>query len=274
MIGALKRSLNRVIAPLGYELRRRPAERSGSPANYPFLRHFEFSGLCFDLWIANAEADLWYRTENWESIVEFAQLRVLATPGSRVLEIGTHHGFTTLLLAQFVGPGGFVLGVEALPRNALCAGAQFTLNRIAHAQILNAAGADVAGRVALWDDQNAFVAAPGEAPPLEVPAVTADDLTRAHGPFDLLKIDVEGFEARVLAGARELLRTRPKLALELHLDLLSRFGTSAADIWRLIEADAYEGTMMWAAEKTTARRFAARDLPAHGIVNLFLTPKK
>ena len=50
-----------------------------------------------------------------------------------------------------------------------------------------------------------------------VPLVTLDDYARAHGVWpDFLKIDVEGFEAEVLRGARQVLSRARHVVLEHH----------------------------------------------------------
>jgi len=57
---------------------------------------------------------------------------------------------------------------------------------------------------------------------------------------DLLKVDVEGYEYEVIAGARRLLAERkPAICLELHLDLLERRGQSAARVIGELEAHGY-----------------------------------
>jgi FkbM family methyltransferase len=74
-----------------------------------------------------------------------------------------------------------------------------------------------------------------EQPVIQVPIVTLDaDLSEA-GPVALLKIDCEGFEYRILLGARDLLeRQRPWLFLEVHPALLSNFGNSARQVVELL----------------------------------------
>ncbi len=64
--------------------------------------------------------------------------------------------------------------------------------------------------------------------------VALDDFIREHDIRpDVLKIDVEGFEHAVIAGARTLLREhRPLLFLELHPSLLDRHGASAPALGR------------------------------------------
>lgn len=71
--------------------------------------------------------------------------------------------------------------------------------------------------------------------------VSLDDEVRSLGVVpDLLKIDVEGYEREVLAGARRLLGERkPAICLELHLDLLERRGQSPAEVLAELESHGY-----------------------------------
>ena len=65
---------------------------------------------------------------------------------------------------------------------------------------------------------------------LRVKSTTVDQLREIHGPPDLLKIDVEGGELRVIKGAQFTLhRDRPDLYIEVHGDKLG------AEIRRLLE---------------------------------------
>jgi FkbM family methyltransferase len=74
-----------------------------------------------------------------------------------------------------------------------------------------------------------------ERPVIRVPIVTLDEDLSEAGPVALLKIDCEGFEYNILAGAKELLaRDRPYLFLELHPALLETFGHSAAQVLELL----------------------------------------
>jgi Methyltransferase FkbM domain len=65
-----------------------------------------------------------------------------------------------------------------------------------------------------------------------------DDLCRDRGTTpELVKIDVEGAEARVLRGARVLLRRRTsEIFLEVHHDLLERTAGSADQVFAELRA--------------------------------------
>ncbi|HUC85579.1 MAG TPA: FkbM family methyltransferase [Candidatus Acidoferrales bacterium] len=232
----MKGLVQRGLSYFGYALRRTDALRPFAP----FVRHFKFPGAEFDMWIANAEAGEWYNQPHQEPLAEKRALRELISPGDRVLEIGSHHGFTGLLLANYVGENGFVLGVEANPQNAMIDQAQLALNGVRHLKFIHAAGGERAGKLKISSDHNGHICADG----IEVPAVTGDDLDAQYGPFDAVKIDVEGYEVEVLRGCKQLLTRCPKLAIELHMDGLPERGYSLDDIWKLIDLKRYEGTMI------------------------------
>lgn len=72
--------------------------------------------------------------------------------------------------------------------------------------------------------------APGDAPahayftPQAMRAISLDALAQRHGPPDLIKIDVEGYEIQVLASGPEVLARRPTVILEFNSVCLSNFG--------------------------------------------------
>ena len=163
-------------------------------------------------------------------------LEHLIEPGDTVADVGANVGFLSVLAARLVGPGGRVIAFEPLAENC---------RRIRHNADLNA-GRDDLGRIDVrcealgaTDGTATFqlsevstrgrLESTGQTPDrpagvLEVPIRSLDSLRDAGelGEPRLLKIDVEGAEADVLAGGRGLLRDlRPLLLIELH-------GTNAA----------------------------------------------
>jgi FkbM family methyltransferase len=233
------------------------------------------------MWITNAEANEWYSFEHQDPHVEKDALRTLIKPGDRVLEIGSHHGFTALLIANYVGKDGFVLGVEANPMNALIDQAQLALNGVKNLKFIHAAGADRAGRLRITSDHNAHVRLNGdEDAGSEVAAVTGDMLDSEYGPFNVLKIDVEGYEVEVLRGCKNILARAPKLEIELHIETLQERGYSVKTVLDLIDANRYEGQMRIcpdAANDLVAFDPANIPPPYHSrpytAANIFLTPK-
>jgi len=254
-------------------LRRVPGlEGSEKIAFSPFVREFLFPSRPIKFWIANRDAEKWYQEENWSQAAEYHELKRMVQSGDRILEVGSHHGFTGLLLSEMAGPTGFVLGLEAQPANAIVAMAQVTLNpHVRNLRFLHGAGGATEGSVTISNSHNSWVLeddASGQAP--EVRTVTGDALNRELGPFDVLKVDVEGFECFVLRGCRELLNSRPKMAIELHIDLLARYGSTVSEFLNLIDAVDCQGSMLIRSGSQTAVPFDPAALPSSGIVNLFV----
>jgi FkbM family methyltransferase len=232
----MEQLLKRIIAGMGYEVRRAPSEA------LPFVRKFQRAGCAFDFWIADECGKAWYTHEGLSSSPEYPELLRLLQPGDRVLEIGTHHGFFAMLMACAVGPGGYVLGLEAVPFNALVAQAQISLNGFGGVcSIRNLAASDVPGTV-LISGGRVSTAKSREA--VSVQTETGDRMDSELGPFNVLKIDVEGYEGKVLAGCKQLLRRKPKLAIEVHPSRMAPYGTSVEEIFRAIDAPSYEGVLI------------------------------
>lgn len=149
----------------------------------------------------------------------------LVRSGDHVLDLGANIGFHTLALARTVGPAGQVTSVE--PQRfcfqLLCA--NVTANQLTTVECLRAAVGDAPGtcavpRLSPTARHNAGATTvsldPGAADQTDtVPLITVDSLALSR--CDLIKIDTEGFEDRVVLGARHTLQTlRPVLYIEVH----------------------------------------------------------
>jgi FkbM family methyltransferase len=236
---AARQVLKRVIASMGYDLRRAPREP------FPYVKRFQTRSFAFDFWIADQIGKLWYTQEILDSNPEFPALLGLLQRGDRVLEIGSHHGFFAMLMACAVGPSGYVLGLEAVPFNAMVAQSQISLNGLGPVcSIRNLAGSDVPGTVPIHNSAYGHVTLAKSWDTVSVRAETGDQMDLELGPFNVLKIDVEGFEGKVLAGCTRLLSRRPKLAIEVHTPFLGVYGTSVGEIFSAIDAPSYEGVLI------------------------------
>jgi FkbM family methyltransferase len=150
-------------------------------------------------------------------VAERQLVRRLLRPGMHAVDVGANIGYYMLLLAQAVGPGGTVSCFEPDPDNLVELERNVRLNGLASVRIHPAAVGAENTTVELRGGINGTVSAGGE---LRVPLVRLDSaVTR---PVDFLKVDVEGYEGHVLAGARQILtQDRPNLLLEVHPALLA-----------------------------------------------------
>ena len=153
------------------------------------------------------------------SYVEIELLSQLIKPGNVVLDIGANIGTHTLSFAKFVQSEGFVFAFEPqrIAFEFLCA--NVLLNNLVNVFPLNAAVSDSMGEIMVpvinpmsVSNTGAFKIS-GYSMGDSVRQLTIDSLTLAR--CNLIKIDVEGMENNVIAGARKtILQHRPALFVE------------------------------------------------------------
>jgi len=149
----------------------------------------------------------------------------------------------------------------------MIASAQVVLNAATNCRVLQAAASDRKGKTKISFESNAMVTDSSDG--IDVPTVTADELDSTFGPFDVLKIDVEGFERQVLAGASALLRRSPRIILELHSPNLTPFDSTIDSVLGLL-GPSYHGTFITRNERDRIHPFSVQSIPVNDIVNLFL----
>ncbi len=170
-------------------------------------------------------------------------LRQWVRPGTVVLDIGANVGFFTLRFASWVSDGGRVIALEpeAVNYEALVrAVAKAGLSGVVEA--IQAAVSDATGEARLEVNPGH----PGDhklgTDGVAVATTTVDDLLAARGwpEVSLIKVDVQGAEALVLAGARQALeRSRPVLFLEVDDAGLRRYGSGASELLTSVVARGY-----------------------------------
>ncbi|HEX7155022.1 MAG TPA: FkbM family methyltransferase [Thermoanaerobaculia bacterium] len=136
-------------------------------------------------------------------------------PGDVVYDIGANVGFFTLLAARLAGDGGHVYAFEPLPRNLTFLRRHLTLNRLTNVTVLPLAVAAAPGVARFQEGSNPSMGGLAPEGTLEVETSSLDALDLRPPRF--MKIDVEGAESEVLAGALRTLRThRPVIHLSTH----------------------------------------------------------
>jgi FkbM family methyltransferase len=169
-----------------------------------YLRTDTFIGRSLDLYGEWCEGE----------IILFSRL---LQPGSVAIDVGANIGTHTLALAKLVGPAGAIHAFE--PQQAiydiLCANIEGNGLRNVKTYLAAMGAKDGTCHVpkidySSPDNFGAVSVGQGE---IEVPLVAIDGLNLAR--LDLVKIDVEGAESEVLAGATSTLaRLRPMLYVE------------------------------------------------------------
>ncbi len=170
-------------------------------------------------------------------------LRPLVRPGAAIIDVGANMGFFTARFGRWVSEGGRVIAIEPeatnfsrLRRTVARRGLEPVVD------LVQAVAAEAPGELQLHvNPHHPGDHRIGEAG-VPVKAVTIDALLAARGwpEIALIKIDVQGAEARVLAGAHDTIeRFRPALFVEIDDDALSRVGSGAGELIESITARGY-----------------------------------
>lgn len=144
--------------------------------------------------------------------------------GMTAFDIGAYAGFFTLLLSKLVGPKGKVVAFEPLPANFRVLEENVKLNSIQNVIVEKQVVASSTGQFSLPvpDLGSSLLAGPfdegDERGTLLVPSTSLDGYVfRNEMRVDFIKIDVEGLEDEVLAGAERTLDAfHPIMVIELH----------------------------------------------------------
>jgi FkbM family methyltransferase len=180
-----------------------------------------YAGFPLTLEFQDPLAAGWY-DRDWSELPELALLRSYGLrAGARVFDLGAHQCLVALILARIVGDGGEVIAVEAEPHNARMAEVNRRLNGADNLTVVHAAVADAPGTITFAEGLNGSIDESTCWGNVTVPAVTVDQLADRHGHPDVVFVDVEGFEARVLDGAFRTLRSRrTSFFVEVHVEKL------------------------------------------------------
>jgi len=146
-----------------------------------------------------------YYYRDYEALAGFAP-----EPGWTVLDVGAFIGVYALRAASLVGPSGLVVAVEPLPSSYRLLELNVRANRLGNVRLVGAAVSDGWGSAELLVPGSPLNATldPGYASAwggavgaVRVRTLPLDALIGPLGRVDLVKIDVEGLELRVVEGS-------------------------------------------------------------------------
>lgn len=172
---------------------------------------------------------------NWLGSYEREKQLVFSSmlrPGQVVFDIGANVGFYSLLAARKVGPTGLVVAIEPLPENLAYLRQHISLNRCHIIQVEALAISDSPGVAVFATSQNRFMGhLADQQEGLKVQVSSLDELVssgRLPAP-DVIKVDVEGEEFKLLQGAASVVERYHPVAflathsLELHEQCIGLF---------------------------------------------------
>jgi FkbM family methyltransferase len=191
-------------------------------------------------------------TGHYEAI-ESEVLMLLAQESRLIFDIGANVGYYSVLLASLSNFNGRIVGfepgVEALEELR----ANIQLNGLQdRVTVYPFAVSNESGRVAIWTPIGIGSSAAsfkklheGAQQKTECESITLDEICGEHVDWseslDLIKLDVEGAELKVLQGAlRTILRNFPTIFVELLRKWSSPFGYSPNDVMKMLISHGYE----------------------------------
>ncbi len=159
-------------------------------------------------------------------------------PGMTVVDIGANIGVYTKIASDIVGPEGKVFAFEPEPENLIILKEKLTSLKNRNVTLVPKALTDKIGQERLYIDEinlgnhsfsgknilkgNGFV---------EVQTITLDKYFTKKGKVDLIKMDVQGAEGKIIKGARDLLiKHKPIIMIEFWPNGLINCGSNPLDL--------------------------------------------
>jgi FkbM family methyltransferase len=158
----------------------------------------------------------------WLGSYEFETQRAfgrLVRAGDVVYDLGANVGFYSLLGARLAGDAGAVYSFEPLPRNLKFLRKHLAMNGLRNCSVIDAAVADFDGTMKFESSKAPTTAHLSEGGDVAVRVMRLDSMVERgeiRAP-DVMKIDVEGSEVKLLQGAaRTIEEFRPRILLATH----------------------------------------------------------
>jgi FkbM family methyltransferase len=176
-------------------------------------------------------------------------LKLCASRGGTIIDVGANIGLYTLEGSLVVGPAGRVISIEAAPSHVEALRENIKLNGIDNVSIIESAVGDSTGIATLTrpKDGNFGMFTVGlvdgdetcNVPLQAIDGLLADQRIES---VDLIKMDIEGSEYRGLRGAeRTLKRYKPTLLIELNETMLHGCKSSTREVKDLLREMGYRG---------------------------------
>ena len=167
--------------------------------------------------------DLWHILPTREPAV-FSAISSILQPGDNFVDAGANIGFYSVVASAIVGPTGSVTAIEMMPDTATRLRTHIQINGLKNVEVVERALSDRTGETAsahVLDGKygQATIAADSTLGRLvRVETVTLDDALSGLGDIRLMKMDLEGMEARALQGAELVLHRVQAIVFESAVD--------------------------------------------------------
>ncbi len=193
------------------------------PAQETHDRLFGKYKFTMDLSLGRLQKIFFLKADDYEADTQ-AAFRKLIKPGMTVFDIGANSGYFTLLMADLVGPEGRVYSFEPFPVNFNLLKTNVLFNGLENVHLFQSALSDRRGEAILhinpvndgghslgdFEDNPDLAGRDKKKLKELVRTETLDEFMAAQkiDHVDIMKVDVEGAETLVFAGAKKLLARR------------------------------------------------------------------
>jgi FkbM family methyltransferase len=165
-------------------------------------------------------------------------------PGKNFLDVGANAGYFSCIFGKLAGPAGKVVAIEPEPQNRQLIERNLRNNGLKNVTLLPYAvgSQDGTAKMGIYKPANRGRHSLVDLEPckkfIEVPVRRLDDLVRDAGVTEwaLMKLDVEGFEPFVFAGATETLSRTKALAMEYAPSYWRKAGIEPAAVFQKLSA--------------------------------------
>jgi len=203
----------------------------------------------------------YYPSNYQRSTFDFVQAH--CRRGTTGIDVGAHLGIFSVAMARVVGPAGRVVSFEPTPDTRRALRDVIRANRLS--DVVEIRGDAVTGKVgrasfhALAVDAsvaNSLIRDPRSESTIDVRTVSIDATVKPSEEVSCMKIDAEGAEIDVLAGALDTIRRcLPAIALDVHPGALGRGNASLGELWAMVQRIGYR--VMQGDQPLTERAFLA-----------------
>jgi|ETNmetMinimDraft_13_1059891.scaffolds.fasta_scaffold01996_6 FkbM family methyltransferase len=174
-------------------------------------------------------------------------IKKLCKEGMTVIDIGANIGCHTLLFAKIVGDSGKVIAFEPMEWALKKLRRNINLNNIDNNIIVEKMALSNKKEIKELLFKSSWTIDSKKLPESQIPQKinmeTLDEYVSSNGieHIDLIKLDVDGYEFKVLKGAFKTLKThKPVIITEIGFYSLERVGDKAEDMLSLLESIGYQ----------------------------------
>lgn len=154
----------------------------------------------------------------------------IVNKGDVILDIGANIGYYALMEARLTGRAGLVYACEPVPENFELLKRNIQLNGVTNIEAFNIALGDKNGEVEMYLSQKSNLHSmsltknTSSESRIKVKLLKVDEFLKDKGAPDFVRMDVEGYENKILQGMDKILQSDKlcKLFIEVHFNIMDR----------------------------------------------------